>query len=98
MIIDASSGDELAVLRPHNGPISAAHFAADGRQVVSAGVDGTIQFSDARTDWIQPSLTSVKQTNMGSFNRILLSKDGKEAVLTSGFNYGSTAKARNNSW
>jgi len=44
---DAATGRELSVLRGHSGSVESVSFSADGKQVVTAGADGTARVWDA---------------------------------------------------
>ena len=47
-IWDAATGEEIAVLSGHDGPVSSVHFSADGARIVTAS-DKTARIWDAAT-------------------------------------------------
>jgi WD40 repeat protein/predicted Ser/Thr protein kinase len=47
VLADAETGKETAVLRGHDAEITSACFTADGRQVLTASLDGTARLWDA---------------------------------------------------
>jgi WD40 repeat protein len=47
VLADVDSGKETAVLRGHDAPVMSACFSPDGRQVLTASLDGTARLWDA---------------------------------------------------
>jgi len=58
---DLKTGDQLAVLRGHDGPVFAVSVSPDGRFAASAGVDGTVNLWNLEGRRIVTSLTGHRQ-------------------------------------
>src|SRR5579871_2725507 len=73
---DASSGDEIAVLRGHEGSVSSVAFSPDGGRVVTTSYDGTARIWDIATS----KEIMVLGGHEPSANAAALSLDGGRAL------------------
>lgn len=78
-IHETDSGKPLAVLQGHKAPVLEVNFSPDGRQVVTAALDGTAGVWDADTGKLLHSLKGHK----GGITSAKFSPDGRR-VLTVG--------------
>jgi WD40 repeat protein/tRNA A-37 threonylcarbamoyl transferase component Bud32 len=76
---DADTGQELTVLRGHEGPVGAAHFSPDGKWIVTAALDKTARIWEARTG----KAVQVLRGHSGAVSSAAFSPDGRR-VLTVG--------------
>ncbi|MBC8726785.1 hypothetical protein F6X37_36610, partial [Paraburkholderia sp. 31.1] len=54
---DAATGEVIAKLTGHQGPVFSAAFSPDGQRVVTASADGTARVWDAATGEVIAKLT-----------------------------------------
>jgi WD40 repeat protein len=70
---DVESGEELFALDGHRGPIFALMMTPDGRQIISAGADGSIRFWDFASRKVQRTI----ETGHGAVFALALSPDAR---------------------
>ncbi|WP_422931342.1 protein kinase domain-containing protein [Singulisphaera sp. PoT] len=75
---DVATGRELASYRGHDAPVFSVAFRPDGRRIASSGQDGTVKLWDATA---APEVRVV-QGSWGQANGLVLSGDGKVAVVS----------------
>jgi WD40 repeat protein len=75
-IWDAQAGTEVRSLSGHKDLVAGAAFTPDGRQVVSASLDGEVRFWDAETGALRRTLNAPAGVVV-----LALSRDGKRLAL-----------------
>jgi WD40 repeat protein len=88
---DAESRKEKMALRGHASFVLAVAVSADGGQVVSAGVDGTVRVWDAATG--EQRLTLTRE--VGAIPGVAASADGRRVVWATGRNASVLAMGGN---
>ncbi|MEP4197267.1 MAG: hypothetical protein ABJL99_16715, partial [Aliishimia sp.] len=81
-IWDARSGDQLQVLRGHEGLVTSVAFSPDGRRIVSGSFEKTLRIWDARSG----GQLQVLQGHEGPVNSVAFSLDGRRIVSGSNDN------------
>jgi WD40 repeat protein len=70
--------EEIAIFRGHEGHVAAAEFNKDGREVVTAGSDGTLRIWDCRGTWDYGTILRGSSSPIG---KVAFSPNGR-FVLT----------------
>lgn len=80
-LYDAALGSELQVLTDHAGPVQALQFLADGRTLLSAGLDKTARLLDGNVTAVLPAHKAAVVAAQFHANGTQLLTAGKDKVV-----------------
>jgi WD40 repeat protein/tRNA A-37 threonylcarbamoyl transferase component Bud32 len=75
---DLAAGRELFMLQGHIGSVNSVVYCPDGKQIVTAGQDGTVRFWDAMTG----QSSSILRGASGQIISLAIRPDGKQLAST----------------
>lgn len=86
ILVDATTGEQLRRLYPHNGMVRTVHFMDDGRRLVTGGNDGLIKTWDVVASTKKDTVDLVDKAGHGRIARARFNNKGDRLLLPIGAN------------